>query len=268
MLRLDLLHPVISGNKWYKLRYNVDAALENGKTALLTFGGGYSNHLIAAAYAARLAGLRSIGVIRGHYGEDQITATLRACIAYGMELISFTKAEYAVSATTEGSLRIQEQFPEAYIIPEGGANDAGIRGTGEIAALIPEGTTDVFLAVGTGTTMAGLQMGLGARAQVHGFCAARSCEGAEQLIAGISTGRIPIIRPVSDPRFGKWTQDQIAFMRRFYEATGIPLDVVYTGKMMMDLQTMLSERSFKPDARIVCIHTGGLQGNPAGLFAD
>ena len=268
MLRLDLLHPVVSGNKWYKLRYNVAAALEEGKNTLLTFGGGYSNHLIATAYAARLAGLRSIGVIRGHYEEGQITPTLHACATYGMELLPFTKTEYAANANSEAAARMQEQFPEAYIIPEGGANSEGIRGAADIAPLIPEGTTEVCLAVGTGTTMAGLQMGLGSRAQIHGFCAARSCEGAEQLIRDLAADRIPILHPVSDPRFGRWREEQIMFMNSFYKSTGIPLDVVYTGKMMMSLQAMLSSCQFGRDARLVCIHTGGLQGNPAGLFAD
>src|SRR6478736_8863204 len=107
MLRLDLLHPVVSGNKWYKLRHNVAAAIDSGKNALLTFGGGYSNHLIATAYAARLAGLRSIGVIRGHYEEGQITPTLRSCEAYGMQLLPFSKSEYAASATAEASAKLQ-----------------------------------------------------------------------------------------------------------------------------------------------------------------
>jgi 1-aminocyclopropane-1-carboxylate deaminase len=265
MLRLDSLHPVISGNKWYKLRYNVAAALALGKATLLTFGGGYSNHLVATAYAARMAGLKSIGIVRGHYADAQITPTLPACEAYGMQLIPSSKAEYA-SLSGPGSHALAQEHPDAYIIAEGGANEAGIRGAADIAALIPPDVTDVCLAVGTGTTLTGIQSALHPQVRLHGFCAARTCDSAHALSGQVPHGERVRWHSVGDPRFGKWGEEQLLFMKSFYAITGVPLDVVYTAKMMMSLQGMLSTSGFGNDSRIVCIHTGGLQGNPAGLF--
>ena len=265
MLRLDNLHPVVSGNKWYKLRFNVAAALEQGKAALLSFGGGYSNHLVATAYAARLAGLRSIGVVRGHYAEDQMTPTLRACEAYGMQLLPCSKEDYANLSAT-GPEALTRQFPDAYFIPEGGSNEAGIRGAADIAALIPGDVTDVCLAVGTGTTLTGIHSALPGASRLHGFCAARNCDGARALSRQAPRQERVNWHSVGDPRFGKWREAQILFMKSFYAITGVPLDVVYTAKMMMAVQGMLSAGIFGRDSRIVCIHTGGLQGNPPGLF--
>ncbi len=266
MLRLDKLHPVVSGNKWYKLKYNAAAATAAGKNTLLTFGGGYSNHLVATAYAAKEWGLKSIGVVRGHYTGDQLTPTLRACGEYNMELIMFSKTEYA--ATRDLGMLVS-QYPDAYIVPEGGANEAGVRGAADIARLIPSDTTDVCLSVGTGTTLSGLHSALPTHMQLHGFYVARDIENAGSLVQMQAIEQKPMvtIHPVDDARFGKWTEEAIQFMRSFYDITGIQLDVVYTSKMMMTVRTLLQERTFGAGGKIVCIHTGGLQGNPLGLFS-
>ncbi len=263
LLRLDKLHPVVSGNKWFKLRYHIADAIAQGRRSLLTFGGGYSNHLVATAYAAQLAGLRSIGVVRGSYEHAELTPTLRACAAYGMKLVPVSKAAYK----TDISIWLQQQFPGAYIIPEGGAGEAGIRGAAGLAGLIPADATDVCVPVGTGTTLAGLHRALPPDVRLHGFCAARSCASAGALLEGIPPRETLQIHEVIDPRFGRWRASQLDFMKRFYETMTIPLDVVYTGKMMQALEVMLGDGRFDPNSRIVCVHTGGLQGNPPGLFA-
>jgi 1-aminocyclopropane-1-carboxylate deaminase len=265
MLRLDQIHPVVSGNKWFKLRCNIQRAGAEAKTTLLTFGGGYSNHLVATACAAQQAGLRSIGVVRGIYEGAQMTPTLRSCVSYGMQLLPYSKAAYAGARANADRLR--EQFPDAFIIPEGGANEPGIRGAAGIAALIPEEATDVCVAVGTGATLAGLHRALPDGVGLYGFCAARNCGDAAALIDNEAIDRPVQLLPVPDPRFGKWTAGLLDFVNAFYLDTGIPLDVVYTAKMMMAVQSRLRERFFDPGGRIVCIHTGGLQGNPPGLFA-
>ncbi len=262
VLRLDKLHPVVSGNKWFKLKYNASAAKAADKTTLLTFGGGYSNHLVAAAFASKECGLQSIGMVRGNYSGEHFTTTLRSCEAYGMRLIMLGKREYgALSASA-----LFSRFPDAYIIPEGGANESGIRGAAEIAAFLPENITDVCVAMGSGTTLNGLHTALPPATRLHGFYVARDFERAEDLLRPHNGKPRPVIHPVKDLRFGKWTNEALDFIRSFKTATGIPLDVVYTYKMMMKVADLLREGFFTPHSRIVCIHTGGLQGNPAGLF--
>jgi 1-aminocyclopropane-1-carboxylate deaminase len=265
MLRLDRLHSVVSGNKWFKLKYNAVAAREAGKSILLTMGGGYSNHLVATAFAAKEWGLQSIGLVRGNYTGNQLTQTLLDCEAYGMQLIPMSKAEYA--SITEQEL--SAKYRNAFLIPEGGANDEGIRGAGEIARYIPPGATDVCVSIGTGTTLKGLQSCLPSYVRLHGFYVAKDIERTEVLMSTASeSGAELIIHKVADPRFGKWTPNALNFIRQFYEATSIPLDVVYTSKMMMKVSDLLQQGYFSPKASIVCIHTGGLQGNPTGLFSQ
>lgn len=263
LLRLDQLHPIVSGNKWYKLKYNAAEAKAQGKNTLLTFGGGYSNHLIATAYAAKDWDMKSIGIVRGSYSGEHFTETLRQCEAYGMQLIMESKQEYAALKSSE---QLSSRFPDAYIIPEGGANEAGVLGAAEIAQLIPEETTDVCLAIGTGTTLKGLYRALPSKTHLHGFYVARDFERTQSLISPIALHPKLIFHQVQDARFGKWTEEAVRFTRSFYDTTGIALDLVYTSKMMMKLESLLGAGGFSPAARIVCIHTGGLQGNPAGLF--
>lgn len=265
MLRLDAIHSVVSGNKLFKLKFNIDAAKAGGKSTLLSFGGGYSNHLVALAFAAIASGLKSIGLVRGHYAESEMTPTLLSCMSYGMKLQFLAKAEYAAEAYHPTAL-LAQKFPEAYLIPEGGVNENGIRGAAEIANYIPAETTHVCVAVGTGTTLAGLQRALSNKVTLLGFCAASQCDLAKSLVSNTPEKRSPEIYPMLDPRFGKWRPELLDFMHDFKEKTTIETDVVYTGKMMQKVAEMLQVGYFPQDANIVCIHSGGLQGNPEGLF--
>ncbi len=268
MLRLDLLHPVVSGNKWFKLKYNAEEAFRNGKKCLLTFGGGHSNHLVATAFAASAWGFQSIGIVRGQYAGQYFTTTLKTCESYGMRLVMATKAGYDALLDRD----LSAEFPGAHIVPEGGANAAGVRGAAEIACLLPDYATDVCIAMGTGTTLNGLGSGIATRGKlskcsIHGFYVAKDFARAESLFSQLGQPAQLIIHPVLDQRFGKWTSETEHFIHAFNKETGIPLDVVYTSKMMMKVEALLREGFFRPDSRIVCIHTGGLQGNPAGLFS-
>lgn len=271
MLRLDKLHPVISGNKWYKLRYNLAAALDSGDRQLITFGGAYSNHLIAAAAAAKLHGLAAIAVVRGLHGQQNLTPTLKACLDYGMQLHFVSREEYDRKNEPDYQFRLLQQFGPACIIPEGGDNEHGRRGTGDIAALIPDHITHVCLPVGTGTTFAGIRNVLPGTVHITGFTAMK---GGQYLVPEIRQH----LSPDTDFNwrledrfhfggFARTTAPLLGFMQEFYNRTHIPLDIVYTGKMMAGLQTLFNEGYFLPDARISCIHTGGLQGNPEGMFA-
>jgi 1-aminocyclopropane-1-carboxylate deaminase len=262
LLRLDQLHPVVSGNKWFKLRPNLEAARDAGFKKLLSFGGGYSNHLVALAFAAREAGFGALGLVRGRYSI--LTPSLEACRIFGMELEFLHSA--AFSESKDGaSAALARRYPEYFIIPEGGANAPGVSGASRIARHIPKETTNVCVAVGTGTTLAGLELALPDAVTLHGYCAAKECDAARSILG---RGRFPHrirFEQVTDPRFGRWKPELVRFMQDFFTSTGIRLDVVYTGKMMQAVAAQLQLGVFV-GKHIVCIHTGGLQGNPAGIF--
>lgn len=265
MLRLDKIHPLVSGNKWYKLKHHISEALQQRKTALLSFGGGHSNHLLALAAAAKECRMQAIGIVRGVYCGAHFTHTLRHCERYGMKLVLLSKSDYAV-AKAEASFI--DRFPDAYLIPEGGAGNEGIRGAAEIGRLIPQDCTDVCVAVGTGTTFLGLRQGLPADVRLHGFYVAKDFERAETLLAALpaSAQAASFMHRVPDARFGKWKPEAESFIRGFHAATSIALDVAYTSKMMMAVERLGKEAFFSATSNVVCVHTGGLQGNPAGLL--
>jgi len=263
MLRLDWLHPIISGNKWYKLRLNVLYAQEHNYKTLVTFGGGHSNHLAATAHAAKVAGLRSVGVVRGKY--LQLTATLEACAKDGMELIFVTQADYSSKQEPEWERELAQHFDEIYIIPEGGANDAGRKGAELICRFIKDSYTHILLSVGTGTTLTGIRNKANVAQQVIGFAPLKQGAYLKEHIAPHLHADKNVNWDVLDAwhfgGFGKCTDELIDFMNEFYSMNKIPLDVIYTSKMMYGVRDMMSSGYFLPADKVLCIHTGGLQGN-------
>jgi len=263
MLRLDLLHPVISGNKWFKLRLNIRHAIDSGFKTIVTFGGGFSNHLIATACASRMFGIKSIGIVRGRY--DTLTPTLTDCKNAGMELIFVSKEEYERKEDTTWIRQLAAHFDELFIIPEGGANEWGRVGAGLIDRFINHDYTHVALSVGTGTTLTGLRNKLENKQQILGFAPMK--QGAylkdhitEHLHEDKNTNW-QLFDEWHFGGFGKWNDELLQFMNDFYQTTNIPLDIVYTSKMMYGIKQLLAADFFQPDARVLCIHTGGLQGN-------
>lgn len=264
MLRLDRIHPLVSGNKWFKLRPNIAAAKAAGYRRILSFGGSYSNHLVALAAAAKDAGLDALGIVPGNY--PVLTRSLETCIDLGMRLRFVSRGDFQ-KLKGGTAQELQDDYPDALIVPEGGSNSAGINGAAAIAALIPEGTTDVAVSVGTGGTLAGIESALHPEIRLRGICTAADCTGAASLLI---TARCPervSLSPAQDPRFGRWKPGQVAFMQDFRWRTGIELDVVYTAKLMQLIQAELAGGVYR-EKQLVCIHTGGLQGNPPNLFAD
>lgn len=263
MLRLDALHPVVSGNKWYKLRLNLAYAQEHGRKTIVTFGGAWSNHLVATAYAAKHFNLQSVAIVRGR--QDELTLTLQQCRDNGMELIFVTREDYSQRHQPEWAEQLVSHFDEIYIIPEGGANERGRAGAGLITRFIGSSYTHIALAVGTGTTMAGLRNKLNADQFMLGFVPMKQTHEQHHYIEAHTdvdkAGTWSLIPDDFFGGFGKWNEPLLQFMNEFYADNHIPLDVVYTSKMMYNLQQLLNDNYFSTHHRILCIHSGGLQGN-------
>lgn len=264
ILRLDLVHPLVSGNKWFKLKENIMAARAAGKDTLLSFGGAYSNHLHAMAAAAQAFQLKSIGIIRGFHGKDLPSETLQQCREMGMELVYVSREEYGRKTDPLYLSGLQEQYPDAWLIPEGGNNEAGFSGAGTIAAYIPAAATMVALPIGTGTTFCGIRHQLDKDIAMLGFPVMK---GGDYLHAELSARIDPgqdnwmLETAMHFGGFAKHTPELLHFMNRFYAIHRIPLDFVYTGKMIYGVEQMIRDGRIADGSHIICIHTGGLQGN-------
>lgn len=264
VLRLDRIHPLVSGNKWFKLKENMKAAQQGGFSALLSFGGTYSNHLSAMAAAAQLSGLRSIGMVRGLHGKEQPTETLRSCMETGMELHYMSREAYARKDDPSFLARLQAAYPDAYIIPEGGDNEQGMMGAGAIAAYIPSDVHLVVLAAGTGTTFAGIRRQLDPAVAMLGFPVMKGGMYLRESITqklGAGQGNWDLNADYHFGGFAKYNDRLTGFMNDFYKQHEVPLDIVYTSKMMYGVFELLSSGHFLVGSNILCIHTGGLQGN-------
>ncbi len=262
--RDDLLHPLVSGNKWRKLKYNLLAAQAQGFDTLLTFGGAYSNHLYATAAAGQSFGLQTIGIVRGNeLANLPRNETLSFCEAAGMKLYFVDRDTYRRKGDPDLLAELQTTFGLCYVIPEGGTNELARRGTAEI---LPEITQQlgrvpdvVCCAVGTGGTLAGLAYSVAPEANVLGFLSLKAPDF--QLPFGLVSNEN--LRLLTDYHFGGYartTPELLTFMRDFEQRTGVLLDPVYTGKMLAGIYDLARQGCFPPNATLVAIHTGGLQG--------
>ncbi len=274
MLRLDLLHPQISGNKWFKLRLNLQAARARGYDTVLSFGGAYSNHLHALAAAGKMQGFKTIGVVRGE-PVVPINATLAFAREHGMELYHVTRADYRNKSDPAFLASLQERFGEFFLIPEGGANIAGVQGCADIAGLLhwsaPAAATSsrservVALACGTGTTLAGLLLGRKEDYRILGVSALKGdflendVRKALQNCGVADPGNWRITEEWHGGGFARFSPELLDFIQDFRRRTGIPLEPVYTGKLLLGLYRMMERGEFPRGTEIIAIHTGGLQ---------
>ncbi|MBK7762559.1 MAG: 1-aminocyclopropane-1-carboxylate deaminase/D-cysteine desulfhydrase [Bacteroidetes bacterium] len=260
ILRLDAMHPEISGNKWFKLKYNLQAAYERGAKSLLSFGGAYSNHLHALAFAGFKTKLKTIGIIRG---EEVVNPTLQDCIVWGMDLHFISREKYRHKTEVSFLEEIQSKFPHAYIIPEGANNEAGLLGCNEILQGIPLANYQYIAAsVGTATTLCGLiNASLGSN-EVLGFLAMKQGLYLEEEIKQRTTKtNWRLIDDYHFGGFGKSNAELFTFMDNFTTKHNIDLDRVYTAKMMYGMYDLIQANRFEHNAKFLVIHTGGLQGN-------
>jgi 1-aminocyclopropane-1-carboxylate deaminase len=264
--RDDLIHPHVQGNKWRKLKYNLEQARACGHKTLLTFGGYYSNHIFATAAAAKHFGFNSIGIIRGEEPQNK-SETLRFAEAQGMKLHYISRSEYSRKESPAFIDALHLQFGDFYILPEGGTNLIALKGVEEIIAELPAGYDYLTVACGTGGTLAGLISGLKGEKQLIGFS---SLKGEDELTACVnklvSEYRGNTYSNLSinfDYHFGGYAKVKpalIDFMKDFKQRFDIQLEPVYTAKMLYGLLDMIAKDYFPRGSRIVAIHSGGLQG--------
>ena len=258
--RTDQAHQHISGNKWYKLKYNLIEAKKQGFKTLLTFGGAYSNHIAATACAAKENGLKSVGFIRGEE-HFPLNPTLQFAKDNRMLLRYVSRSDYREKTTPDFLEQLKVKFGDFYLIPEGGTNELAIQGTAEI--LDANDTHDfVCCAVGTGGTIAGIINTSTDKQTVIGFPAIKGFYELKKDIE--SWTKKKNWKLVNDNFFGgyaKVNKELIDFINSFYKEQQIPLDAVYTGKMMLGILDLITKDYFPKGSSILAIHTGGLQGN-------
>ena len=260
--REDLLHPLISGNKYRKLKYNLIEARTKGFDTLLTFGGAYSNHIAATAHAGKLHGVKTIGVIRGeellHKWRDN--STLKQASDQGMQFHFVSRTAYRKKDSTSYLHDLQDRFGSFYSLPEGGTNSLAIRGCGEILGPTETDFDVICCAVGTGGTLAGIANSALENQKVLGFPVLKA-SGLGEDIRKFASEELWQLEP--DYHFGgyaKVTRELILFVNEFKALTEILLDPIYTGKMIYGLFDMIKKDTFRPGTKILAIHTGGLQG--------
>lgn len=271
--RDDLIDSEISGNKWRKLKYNIELCHSKKKEGILTFGGAFSNHLVATAAACKRVNLKSIGMVRGEELNPESNSTLKRCVELGMELVFISREEYALRNDKALHETIGADYPSFQIVNEGGANYYGMIGCQEIMTEIEEVIDHVFVAQGTTTTSCGILFGLKDHQKMHVVPVLKGFDSMAEMSelfwkTGIDKETVNdllervIVHP--DAHFGgyaKFTPELIDFIRSFYVEFDIQLDPVYTGKAMFELMRQLESPSFD-NSKVLFIHTGGLQGIP------
>jgi 1-aminocyclopropane-1-carboxylate deaminase len=260
--RDDLLHPVISGNKWRKLKYILDHALSLGADTLISMGGAYSNHLHALAYTGKVLGLKTIGLVRGEQPES-LTPSLLDMQNWGMELKFVSRADYRQLRQYKNYHDLPDLKPRQYWLTEGGAQTLALTGVAELLTEIDIPYDMLCVPCGTGTTLAGIIDAAPKQSSVLGFAALKNAgflSGDVETMLSQSRNNWRINLDYHFGGFAKTNAELSAFIEDFELSTTIPLEPVYTGKMMYAIYDLIKKHYFKPGQRIIALHTGGLQG--------
>ncbi|MFT6215393.1 MAG: 1-aminocyclopropane-1-carboxylate deaminase [Roseivirga sp.] len=262
--REDLNHPIISGNKFRKLKYNLIKAKGLGKSTLLTFGGAYSNHIFAVAGAGQEVGFKTIGIIRGEE-HFPLNATLAFAQAQGMHLKYIDRNAYRNKQSSVLIEALEADFGDFYLIPEGGTNELAIKGCAELIDEIEVDYDIICSSVGTGGTLAGLISGLKSRKKLIGFASLKGDflrDEVQALLTTVDEGHLKNWSINTDYHFGGYAKKKpelLAFIETFEKQHGIPLEPIYTGKMMFGLFDLVKRDAFDPGTKILAVHTGGIR---------
>lgn len=265
VLRLDLIDMEVSGNKWFKLKKNLEEAAQKNIKHIITFGGAFSNHIAATAKACKMNSLACTGIIRGENIENH---TLAQAQANGMHLRFVSRSLYRDKLALMDWLCKEYHLENYLVIPEGGANAAGIEGCKEIISTITIPFDYIAVACGTGTTLAGVIQTLENNHKALGFSALKGGSFLNQTITQAipegSSSNFSIIDAYHFGGYAKYNSALISFIHQFEKKQGFQLDFVYTAKMMYGLFDLIQQHYFPENATIVAIHSGGIQGN-AGI---
>lgn len=267
--RIDLIHPTISGNKYYKLQYNLIEAKKQGLQTLLTFGGAYSNHIAAVAAAGQAYGFQTIGIIRGEELADKIqdNPTLKLAQIQDMRLHFVSRTDYRRKTDHDFIAQLKQQFGEFYFIPEGGTNAFAIQGCEEILTEQDKQDFDyVCCAVGTGGTIAGIINASHDQQKIIGFPALKGDFLADEIKQWTTRTNWDLCLDYHFGGYAKTTPELLEFIQNFQHQTGIEIEPIYTGKMLFGLFDLIEMDYFPENSRILAIHTGGLQGNLSSKF--
>ena len=260
--REDTIHPLISGNKYRKLKYNLLEAKKAGKQTLLTFGGAFSNHIAATAYAGHEQVIKTVGVIRGEELQDnwQDNPTLTLAHEHGMQFHFVPRTDYRLKNEPSFLQKLKETYGDVYVLPEGGTNALAIKGCEEILTAEDAVFDYICCAVGTGGTVAGLINAAQPHQTVLGFPALKGDFLTEEIRTFVHNDRWKLVIDYHFGGYAKVDQPLIDFINLFKEKTGVPLDPIYTGKMLFAIFDLVKKDVFTPGTQILAIHTGGLQG--------
>lgn len=259
VLRLDKIHPFISGNKWFKLRYYLEDAKELNKKKIVTFGGAWSNHILATAAACQLYGFESTGIIRGEEAAE-LSPMLKQAKESGMNLFFINRADYREKKIPE-----EINNDNYYFINEGGFGTKGAAGAATIMDhCTKENYTHICCAAGTGTMLAGLVLASGDQNKIVAISVLKNNVGLEQHVRSLLPENKKNFDILHDFHFGGYAKHRpvlIQFMNEFYRQTSIPTDFVYTGKLFYGIHGLVARDYFPTGSRLLVIHSGGLRGN-------
>ncbi len=260
--REDLLHPIISGNKFRKLKYNLKEAIKQKKSKLVTFGGAFSNHILAVAAAGKELGFETIGIIRGDELADKIleNPTLFKAQKLGMKFKFVDREMYRNKNEIDFRRRLELEFQDFYLLPEGGTNELAIQGCEEILTDLDNDFDFICCPVGTGGTISGIINCSKESQQVLGFPALCGDFLKEDIRKFATKSNWNLITDYDFGGYAKVSDELIRFMNDFYSKYNILLDPIYTGKMMFGVMDLIEKDFFPKNSRILVIHTGGLQG--------
>lgn len=264
--REDMLHSIVSGNKFRKLKYNFQEAEFQDYAGVLTFGGAYSNHISAVAYAARTHSMKAVGIIRGDELGKNLSETLaknptlKFAHECGMELQFISRKKYRTKDSEKYRHYITEKYKDFYVIPEGGTNRLAVKGCEETLTGKDNDFDMICCPVGTGGTIAGIINASAEHQRILGFPALKGDFLKTEVAKFTSKQNWDLVNDYHFGGYAKVNVTLVDFMNRFKKAYGIVLDPVYTGKMMFGIFDLLQRGHFRENTRILAVHTGGLQG--------
>lgn len=260
--REDRIHPLVSGNKFRKLKYVLTDYRKDSKFAVLTFGGAFSNHLAATAAAGKQIGFKTIGIVRGEEWQSKIaeSATLHFCQTQGMRLICVSREEYKDKDQTQRIQSLLINNIKIKVIPEGGTSELAIKGCEEILTTKDQQFDVICSSVGTGGTLSGLINSAAPDHKIIGFNALKNPAIESTIGKYTDSSQWWVESRYTFGGYAKINEDLIKFMNHFYQQYKIPLDPIYTGKMVFGIFDLIEKNKWNWGKKILIIHTGGLQG--------